>query len=78
MKFASICIAFAVIVTPCGFSGKAASEPSQAQIESANRLFQSGKFAEAGEIYAEIEARDPKDYAAILPIGPRCAARQPA
>jgi tetratricopeptide (TPR) repeat protein len=69
MKFASICIAFAVIVTPCGFSGKAASEPSQAQIEAANLLFQSGKFAEADKIYEEIEAQDPKDYAAILQLG---------
>ena len=69
MKFASICIAFAVIAAPCGFSAKAASEPSQAQIESANRLFQSGKFAEAGKIYAEIAAQDPKDYAAIIQLG---------
>ena len=69
MKFASICIAFAVIVRLCGFSGKAASEPSQAQIESANLLFQSGKFAEAGEIYAEIVAQDPNDYAAIVQLG---------
>ena len=57
MKFASICIAFAVIAGLCGFSGKAASEPSQAQIESGDLLFQSGKFAEAGEIYAQIVAQ---------------------
>ena len=69
MKFASICIAFAVIVAPCVFSGKVASEPSQAQIESANLLFQGGKFAEAGKIYAEIEAQDPEDYAAIIQLG---------
>ena len=69
MKFASICIAFAVIARLCGFSGKAASEPSQAQIESANLLFQSGKFAEAGEIYAQIVAQDPNDYAAIVQLG---------
>jgi hypothetical protein len=69
MKFVSICIAFAVIAGLCGFSAKAASEPSQAQIESANLLFQSGKFAEAGEIYARIVAQDPNDYAAIVQLG---------
>ena len=69
MKFVSICIAFAVIAGLCGFSGKAASEPSQAQIESGNLLFQSGKFAEAGEIYAQIVAQDPNEYAAIVQLG---------
>ena len=69
MKFVSICIAFAVIAGLCGFSAKAASEPSQAQIKSANLLFQSGKFAEAGEIYAQIVAQDPNDYAAIVQLG---------
>ena len=69
MKFVSICIAFAVIAGLCGFSAKAASEPSQAQIESANLLFQSGKFAEAGEIYARIVVQDPNDYAAIVQLG---------
>ena len=69
MKFVSICIAFAVIAGLCGFSAKAASEPSQAQIESANLLFQSGKFAEAGEIYARIVAQDPNDYSAIVQLG---------
>jgi tetratricopeptide (TPR) repeat protein len=58
-----------VIAGLCGFSGKAASEPSQAQIQSANLLFQSGKFAEAGEIYARIVAQDPNDYSAIVQLG---------
>jgi hypothetical protein len=69
MKIVSICIAFAVITGFCGFSGKAAAETSQAQIESGNLLFQSGKFAEAGEIYARIVAQDPNDYAAIVQLG---------
>jgi len=61
MKFASICVALVVIVAPCSFSRHAASEPKQAEIDSLNLLFQSGQFAEAGKIYAQIEAQDPKD-----------------
>jgi hypothetical protein len=66
MKYASICIALAAIVAPCGFSGQATSEPKQAEIDSADRLFEVGKFAEAGELYARIEAQNPKDYSSIL------------
>ena len=69
MKYASICVALAVIVAPWGFSGQAASEPKPSDIESANRLFEAGKFAEAGEVYARIAAQNPKDYAAILQLG---------
>ena len=33
---------------------------------SADRLFEAGKFAEAGDVYARIIAQDPEDYAATL------------
>ncbi len=69
MKLIRTCIALALILAPCSFPGKAASEPKQADIDSANLLFQSGKFAEAGKIYAQIEAQDPKDYSVILQLG---------
>jgi hypothetical protein len=69
MKYASIFIALAVIVAPCSFSGQATSQPNQPEIDSANRLFEVGKFAEAGELYARIEAQNPKDYSAILQLG---------
>lgn len=69
MKYASICIALAVIVAPCSFSGQATSEPKQSEIDSANRLFEVGKFAEAGELYARIAAQNPKDYSSILQLG---------
>src|SRR6476620_10281136 len=69
MKYAGVCIALAVMVAPCSFSGPAASEPNQADIESANRLFESGKFAEARELYARIAAQNPKDDTAILQLG---------
>jgi Aspartyl protease/Tetratricopeptide repeat len=69
MKYASIFIALAVIVAPWCFSGQATSQPNQSEIDSADRLFEVGKFAEAGELYARIEAQNPKDYSAILQLG---------
>ncbi|HLN28400.1 MAG: aspartyl protease family protein [Methyloceanibacter sp.] len=69
MTFARICIALAVILASWSFSGQAAAQPKQADIDAANRLFQTGKFAEAGEIYARMAAQDPKDYSAILQLG---------
>ena len=77
MKYASICIAFALIAATCGFPGQATSEPNQA-IESAAQLFKAGKFTEAGDIYAQIVAQDPKDYSAILQLGRVALACQPA
>jgi tetratricopeptide (TPR) repeat protein len=69
MTYASFCIALAVIVAPCSFSGQATSQPEQAEIDSANRLFEVGKFAEAGELYARIVAQNPTDYSATLQLG---------
>lgn len=69
MKTASLCIALALIVSPCSLAGQAVAEPKQADVESANLLFQSGKFAEAAKIYTQIAAQDPKDHAAILQLG---------
>ena len=69
MKSARLCIALAAILLPCGFSGPASSEPKQADIDSANRLFQAGKFTEAGELYGQIVAQDPQDYSLILQLG---------
>jgi hypothetical protein len=69
MKYASICIALAVIVALCGFSGQATSEPKQSEIDSAKQLFEVGKFAEARKIYAQIDAQDPEDYSVILQLG---------
>ena len=45
------------------------SEGSQLQIDSANRLFEAGKFAEAGKLYSQIVAQNPKDYSATLQLG---------
>src|SRR5689334_22258536 len=45
------------------------AQVSQLQIDSANRLFQAGKFAEAGKLYSQIVAQNPKDYSATLQLG---------
>ena len=68
MKYASICIALALIVATC-FPGQATSEPKQSDADSAAQLFKAGKFTEAGDIYARIAAQDPKDYSAVLQLG---------
>jgi len=69
MKFARTCVVLAAIIAFCSFSGQAAARPKQADIDTANRLFQTGKFTEAGKIYARVAAQDPKYYAAILGLG---------
>ena len=45
------------------------AQPKQSGLDSANRLFQAGKFAEAGKLYSQIVAQNPKDYSAILQLG---------
>jgi tetratricopeptide (TPR) repeat protein len=69
MKFAKICVAVAAIIAPFNFSGQATPQPKQSEIDSADRLFQAGKFAEAGKIYSQIVAQNPKDYSATLHLG---------
>ena len=67
MTFTRFCILLSLIVAPCSFSGEATSQPSK--IDSANRRFEVGKFAEAGEVYARIADQNPKAYSAILQLG---------
>src|SRR6516225_4810002 len=45
------------------------SQASQSQNDSANRLFQAGKFAEAAKVFSQIVAQNPKDYSAIVQLG---------
>ena len=63
MKSAGICLALLVVFAPC------ATAAEQTPIEPADRLFQSGEFAQAGEQYARIAADHPDDYSAILQLG---------
>jgi hypothetical protein len=66
MKFARIYFTLFVGLTPAAVSAQPA-EP--APITSADRLFQAGEFAQAGEQYARIAAGHPDDYPAILGLG---------
>jgi hypothetical protein len=68
MKFARTCIALAAIIAPGSFSGQTTSHPRQSEIDLADRLFQAGKFAEAGKLYSQIAAQNPKDYSATLQL----------
>jgi len=80
MKFKRTCIALAgatIILVACAMtlqSAKAATaeptaQPNQPGIDSAGRLFEAGKFAEAGKLYSQIVAHNPKDYSATLQLG---------
>jgi predicted Zn-dependent protease len=69
MKFARTCIALAAVIAPGGFSGQATPQPKQSEIDSADRLFQAGKFADAGKFYSQIVTQNPEDYSAILHLG---------
>jgi len=65
MKFTKTCIALAgtalivvaSVMRPLSMTAatvEPTSRASQSQIDSANRLFEAGKFAEAGRLYSQI------------------------
>ena len=80
MKFTTISIALAgaaIIVVASAMRSQSATtaaaeptaQPKQSEIDSASRLFQAGKFSEAGKLYSQIVAKNPKDYSAIASAG---------
>jgi hypothetical protein len=69
MKFARTCIAVVAIIAPSSLSGQATPQARQSETDSADRLFREGKFAEAGKLYSQIAAQNPKDYSANLQLG---------
>lgn len=77
MKFTTISIALAgagIIVVASAMRSQSATaeptaQPKQPEIDSAGLLFQAGKFAEAGKLYSQIVAQNPKDYSATLQLG---------
>jgi tetratricopeptide (TPR) repeat protein len=68
MRSAGVCLALLLMIAPCPCLGQAA-EQKPSPIDSADRLFQIGEFAQAGEQYARIAAVAPDDYSAILQLG---------
>jgi Aspartyl protease/Tetratricopeptide repeat len=80
MKFTIINIALcgvAIIVVASAIRPQSAAaataepttQPKQSESDSAGRLFQAGKFSEAGKLSSQIVAQNPKDYSAILQLG---------
>lgn len=50
-------------------TSEATPQANQSDIDLANRLFQSGKFADAGKLYSQIVVQNPQDYSSILQLG---------
>ena len=78
MKFTIISIAGAAIIvlvsairpqSTTAATAEPTAQPKQSEIDSAGQLFQAGKFSEAGKLYSQIVAQNPKDYSAILQLG---------
>ena len=58
------------MLAPCAISGQATeAEQKPSPIDSADRLFRTGEFAQADEQYAKIAADHPDDYSATLQLG---------
>jgi Aspartyl protease/Tetratricopeptide repeat len=68
MKSVRTWIGVAVILA-ASFAEHAISQPQQSEKESADRLFQAGKFVEAGKLYSKIVAKNSKEHSAILQLG---------
>jgi hypothetical protein len=80
MNFTRTCIALAgaaIILVPgavrpqsaTSATAESTAQPRQSEVDSADRLFQAGKFAEAGKLYSQIVAQNPKDFSATLQLG---------
>jgi tetratricopeptide (TPR) repeat protein len=69
MRFGRICIALSVLVAPWNFAVQASAQPVQPDAEVAGRLFQAGKFSDAGKLYEQVIAQTPNDYPATLQLG---------
>src|SRR6266545_2494520 len=80
MKFTIISIALcgaAIIVVGSAMRPQSATaataeptaRPRQSEVDSAGRLFKAGKFADAGKLYSQIVAQNPKDYSATVQLG---------
>ena len=76
MKFTIINIAFCSVAMSAirpqpatAATAEPTAQPKQSESDSADRLFQAGKFSEAGKLSSQIVAQNPKDYSAILQLG---------
>jgi predicted aspartyl protease len=78
MKLTRTCIAGAVVIVAAtaiisqsviAASPEPTQQLKQSGIDSANQLFQAGKFAEATKLYSRIVVQNPKSYSATLQLG---------
>jgi Aspartyl protease/Tetratricopeptide repeat len=69
MKTVTVCIAIVVVVAASSFSGQGPAQRKQSEIDAANQLYQLGKFAEAGKLYSQMAAQNPKNYSATIQLG---------
>ena len=54
---------------PYSATAEPTAQPRQSEMDSATQLFRAGKFSEAGKLYSQVFAQNPKDYFAILQLG---------
>src|SRR6478672_6244435 len=54
---------------PQSATAESKAQPRQSGMDSAGQLFRAGKFSEAGKLYSQVAAQNPKDYSAILQLG---------
>lgn len=80
MKFTKTCNALACVAillvgsammpqSTTAATTESTGQSEQSGIDSANKLFQAGKFAEAGKIYSKIIAQNPKNFSATFGLG---------
>jgi hypothetical protein len=69
MTFPGSGVALAIILALGSSSAEATSQPPSSGVDSANKLFQAGKFPEAAKVYSRIAAHNSQDYSAIVQLG---------
>jgi hypothetical protein len=78
MEFTRTSIALAAIVACRGFLAQATPQPEQSQIDSADRLFQAGKFPEAEKLYSTNRCSKSEGLFGNRPVRSHCVAFQSA
>ena len=69
MHFIAVGVAFAIVLTASVLAAEAGAQTSPVGAASAERLFEVGRFAEAGALDLATASRNPGDYRAALQLG---------
>ncbi len=62
-------VAVGLLLFAVGIDARGADQPVQATVESADALFEEGKFGDAGEIYRQVATQDRKNLRAAARLG---------